>query len=200
MTLTRIARFSLVLLVASCGATDPHVPWDKADIVREVTSDLRRFEHLTSDFTEVEVLAWRTQVAESKPIEFPPTAPVAAPVERTRSDSVLLWARIASKADSTWMVIQAYRASYQENRWRRVVSNRELRYPPPPLWPGETPDGTWHGFQRFNRAPASDEICRFAEVAFLRPVRDDWRTVSGALQTTTWSRVTGARPACEIVW
>src|SRR5262245_32676359 len=57
--LTRIARLSLLVLITSCGAGDSRVPWDKADIVRDVTSDLRRFEHLTSDFTEVEVLAWR---------------------------------------------------------------------------------------------------------------------------------------------
>lgn len=192
----RIASVVLLLLVTSCGATDPPVPWNQSDIVRDLTADLRRYERLEGDLTGAEVLAWRRQVSESKPVEFPPSAPVPAPVQRARSDSVLLWARIGS-ADSTWILVQAYRD--QENRWRRVVINRELRDPPPPLWPGETPDGTWHGIQRFTHPPASDEVCRFAAVAFLAPLGREWRTVAGSLQTITWTRLTGSPPTCKIV-
>ena len=195
-----IALVVLLLLVTSCRAGDPPVPWNQSDIVRDLTAELRRYERLEGDLTQVEVLAWRTQIRESKLAEFPPSASVPAPVQRTRSDSVLLCARVKTAANSTWMLIHAYRRPDQENRWRRALINRELRSPPPPLWPGETPDGTWHGIQRFSHAPTSDEICHFAEVAFLNSMAPEWRTVSGALQTATWIRTTGAKPRCELVW
>lgn len=194
----RIASVVLLLCVTSCWAGDPPAPWNQSDIVRDLTAELRQYEHLDGALTQAEVLAWRRPVSESKPVEFPPSAPVPAPVQRTRSDSVLLWARTGSGADSRWILIQAYRNPAQQNRWRRTVINRELRSPPPPLWPGETPDGTWHGLQRFDHAPTSEEVCGFARVEFLgmRWTRE-WRTVEGRIRESTWRRVTGAAPACR---
>jgi len=197
----RIVSVVLLLVVTSCRAPDTPVPWNQSDIVRDLTAELRRYERLNGDFVQMEVLAWRRQVSEPKPVEFPPSAPVAAPVQRSRSDSVLLWARIGTAADSTWMLIQAYRAPDQENRWSRALINRERSNLSSPLWPGETPDGSWPGIQKFSRAPTSEEVCEFARVAFLRARwTRELRTVDGRIRENTWRRVTGSAPACQLDW
>jgi hypothetical protein len=201
----RAALGAPLLLVMSCRAADPPIPWNKAGIVRDVTADLRTFEHLNVDFAQVEVLAWRQQQSEFSPnrFPFPRSAPVGAPVTKIHGDGVLLWARQGMSDESGWALIQAYRAPYRDDQsWHRAIINRDLSNPSTtPLWPGETPDRTWPGIQRLDHPPTSREICEFADVDFLRArVITDWQTVAAAMQTATWIRVAGAKPECEIVW
>jgi hypothetical protein len=76
-----------------------------------------------------------------------------------------------------------------------------FKAPPPPLRPGETADGTWHGFNRYAKPPTSKEICEFASVSFLAlgpEIREDhWRIEkAGGVRLQSWRRVTGEEPAC----
>ena len=202
---TRNALIAALLLVTSCRTGDQPVPWDKTEIVRDLTAELRRFEHVTADLADVEVLAWRRmeQKSNANPFPFPPNAPVAMPVERVHLDKVLLWARTDAADRFSWLLIHGYRApDAEDHSWHRGVIFRDLIQPSStPLWPGETPDRTWHGIQRLDHTPTSQEICAFADVDFLRArVIADWHTVSTAIQIGTWIPVAGTKPECEIVW
>ena len=47
---------AIFVLVASCGLSDPPPPWDTHQMVSELTSELRQFEGLATNFDQVEVL------------------------------------------------------------------------------------------------------------------------------------------------
>lgn len=179
-----LAATGLVLcLVVACGRTDPPVPWDMAQMVRELTSDFRRYERLTSDFDQTEVLAWRTCTA-------------GAEFFLGRGDTALLWGRTrTSVGASTWVLAQGYRLRSNDEPWRRCLFNRNLIAPLTHLRPGEDADGTWHGIQRYDHPPTSGEVCEFAEVDFLAG-SNECRTVSAAIRRNAWHRVAGADPQC----
>ena len=63
-------------------------------MVAELTSELRRFEGLPTDFHQVEVLAWRVDARDSK----------------DRVEIALIWGR-TGPADATtgWALVQGYR-------------------------------------------------------------------------------------------
>ncbi len=192
----------IVLALSACAAGDPPVPWDTGEMTRELMIDLRRFEHITSDPREVEVLAWGTTVQ----VKGHATPPGLPPVARTgRLDAALLWGRFETKAGtSEWLVIQASRG---DEGWVRQFINTEYMSPPRRLRPGERPDGTWPGFNRYTKPPTSKEVCDFASVSYLAvspPIatpknpRGDWSVEkrAGAVRAHTWRRVTGDEPAC----
>jgi hypothetical protein len=175
----------------SCSSADPSIPWDVPHMTRELTSELRQFEGLASDFQDVEVLGWRVEETEGK--AAPPVQP-----RRHRVEVALVWGHVGASAvgPDTWALVEAYR--HDEDRWRRSLIFRELRAPLPRLRPGETADGTWHGFQRYAKPPTSSETCEFARVHFLKAASAPRRRVSGGLRRNAWLRATGAEPACEL--
>ena len=161
------------MFAGSCREQNPPLGWDTTAIARDVNADLRKFEHLTSDLSDVEVLAWRREDRQRPdPFPFPPSAPIAAPTLKDKVDVVLLWGRIVpADGGLGWALVQAFRHPDDENStWHRSVSFRDWKVPPRDLRPGETSDGTWHAFQRYAHAPTSSEICEFANVHFL-PLR-----------------------------
>ena len=167
-------------------------------MVRELTAELRRFERVTSEARDVEVLAWRVTERVDERARPPGLPPVA---RRERSEGALVWGRFEAKDGvSEWLLIDAYR--HDREAWRRSVINTEFMAPPPPLRPGETADGTWHGFNRYAKPPTSKEICEFASVSFLavspeiRKVASDIGKRAGGVRLQSWRRVTGEEPAC----
>jgi len=187
----------LALFCAACSTRDTRVPWDTTEMVREVTAELRRFERVTSEARDVEVLAWR---AIKRVHEF--SAPPGLPPVTTggRSDAALIWGRFEAKDGvQEWLLIDAFRND--RDVWRRSMIFTYFRVPPPPLRPGETADGTWHGFNRYAKPPTSKEICAFATVSFLaagpESREDYWRIEkTGGVRLQSWRRVTGEEPAC----
>ena len=55
----RIGFMEMLIFAGSCRERDPPTGWDTTAIARDVNADLRKFEHLTSDLSDVKVLAWR---------------------------------------------------------------------------------------------------------------------------------------------
>jgi hypothetical protein len=55
----RLAGGVLCLAFTSCGSADPDVPWETPEMIRELTTELRQFEGLPSEFSDAMVLAWR---------------------------------------------------------------------------------------------------------------------------------------------
>jgi hypothetical protein len=173
---------AILVLVASCGSSDPPPPWDTHQMVRELTSELRQFEGLTSDFDQTEVLAWRLDARGNK----------------DRVEIALLWGR-TGPADTTtgWALVQGYRRPDGDNAWHRSLYYRELRSSLTHSRPGEDLDGTWHAYQRYDHAPTVREICDFAAVDFFNADRHaGYRRVSGELRTAAWFRVAGEQPRC----
>jgi hypothetical protein len=122
-------------------------------MVRELTSDLRRFEGQASDFNQVEMLAWTIIARESK----------------ARVEIGLLWGRTGTATWPTgWALAQAYRHPEGDGLWHRRLFSRHLRSPLIYQRLGEDADGTWHGFQRYAYPPTSREVCEFAEVDLAR--------------------------------
>ena len=186
----------------TCRSVDLPVPWDKADMAREVSADLRKFERLNFDLAEVEVLAWRrTEREGSFPFPFPPNAPIA-PRLKDKIDVVLLWGRLDTAPERlVWALIQAGRNPDDRNsKWRRSLFNIEWKDAPAHLRPGYTTDGTWHGFQLYTRPPTSSDICAFASVHFLPAPEGGYRTSAAAIERRTWRRVAGAEPTCGLDW
>ena len=186
------------LLCAACRAENARVPWDTTEMVRQLTAELRRFEGLTSEARDVEVLAWRAIQRVNERATAPGLPPVAI---RRRSESALLWGRFEAKdGASEWLLIDAFRGD--RDVWRRSLIFTEFKAPPPPLRPGETADGTWHGFNRYPKPPTSKEICEFASVSFLAVGpeihADAWRIEkrAGGVHVRSWRHVTGEEPAC----
>ena len=62
----RPAVAAIFVLVASCGLNDSRPPWDTAQMVSELMSELRQFEGLTTNLDQVEVLAWRVDARDAK--------------------------------------------------------------------------------------------------------------------------------------
>ena len=117
----------------------------------------------TSEARDVEVLAWRAIDTVNERATAPGSPPV---VFRRRAEAALVWGRFAAKdGASEWLVIEAFRL--EREVWRRSMIFTEFSAPRPQLRPGETADGTWHGFNRYARPPTSKEICEFASVSFL---------------------------------
>jgi hypothetical protein len=196
----RIGLTATLLFAGSCREQNPPLGWDTAPIARDVSADLRQFERLTSDFTNVEVLAWRRHERE-RPIRFPfpPNAPIGPPTLKDKVDVVLLWGRITGSGGSlVWALVQASRnPDDKDSTYRRSVFFRDWKVPPSDLRPGETSDGTWHAFQRYAHAPTSYEICEFANVDFLRAPPVDYRTTAARIQRNAWRRVAGTEPTCS---
>jgi hypothetical protein len=187
----------VALLYAASRAGDARVPWDTTEMVRVLTAELRRFEGVTSKQRDVEVLAWRA-IRRVHECAAPPGLP---PVTTGgRSDAALIWGRFEAKDGvQEWLLIDAFRDD--RDVWRRSMIFTYFRAPPPPLRPGETAEGTWHGFKRYTKPPTSKEICEFASVSFLavgpESREDYWRVEkAGGVRVQSWRRVTGEEPAC----
>jgi hypothetical protein len=178
-----IITAAVASLVAACRANDRQVPWDTDQMIRELTADLRQFEGLASDFTETEVLGWRIDALDS----------------RFRVEIALLWGRTgAAGAPGGWALVQGFRHPDGEGRWQRSLFYRYLKAPLTRPRPGESPDGTWHAFQRYEHAPTAQEICEFANVEFL--VADTnvrHRRLTARLPRDAWLKVAGAEPHCD---
>jgi hypothetical protein len=167
-------------------------------MARELTAELRRFEGVTSEARDVEVLAWRAIDEVNERATAPGWPPVAI---RRRAEAALVWGRFAAKdGASEWLVIEAFRRDREV--WTRSLIFTYLKAPRRQSRPGETADGTWHAFNRYAKPPTSKEICEFASVSFLaaRPEsrEDDWRIEkrAGGVRLRSWRRVTGEELAC----
>lgn len=179
------ARLALLVALSvplvSCGSSDA-VPWDTAQMVRELSSELRRSEGLASDLSAVEVLAWRVLERES-----------GGPVE-----IVLLLGRIgAADSGQEWALVQGYRQPEQDGAWHSSAFSRDVAEPLKHLRPGETADGTWHAFQRFASRPTARDVCDFAAVDYLVTPPPNRRT-SGAFRREAWQRAIGGEPVCDL--
>jgi hypothetical protein len=188
----------VALLCAACSAGDVRVPWDATEMMRELTAELRQFERVTSEPRDVEVLAWRVIERVNERATAPGLPAIAI---RRRSETALVWGRFEAKdGASEWLLIEGFR--HDGEVWVRSMIFTELKAPARPLRPGETADGTWHGFNRYAKPPTSTGICEFASVSFLaawREIRDDlWRLEkrAGDVRLESWRRVTGEEPAC----
>ena len=183
---------SLGAALSACAHGDPRVPWDTAQMAREIAGDLRRFERFDADFRQVEVLAWRS-------VEYQQKRPTPLDPIRSQRYHALLWVRVESRAAPPgWVLVEAGRG--EDYPWERVVAYRELIAPLTHPRPGEDPDGTWHGFARYATPPTSAQACDFARVSFLdRSFRDPGpHTVVVGLRRNAWRRVTGADPVCDM--
>ena len=173
---------AVTAFMTACGLSDPAPPWDTNQMVRDLTSELRRFEGLATDFDQVEVLAWRID---------------ARGQEHRVVEIALLWGRTGPPdAPTGWALVQGYRHPEAKDTWRRSLYNRELRSSLIRPRPGEDADGTWHAFRRYDHRPTSREICDFAAVDFFNAeTPGGYRRVSGALRKGAWLRVAG-EPTC----
>ena len=152
-------------------------------MVRELTSELRRFEGQASDFNHVEVLAWT----------------ISARKNKARVEIGLLWGRTGTATAPTgWALAQAYRHPEGGGLWHRSLFNRYLSSPLIHQRPGEDADGTWHGFQRYAHPPTSREVCEFAEVDLAGQPPVPYRRLSGAVRTQAWLRAVGEQPVCDL--
>ena len=171
------------LLVVSCAQMDPLPAWNTNQMMRELTAELRQFEGVTTEFVESEVLAWRIQ----------------GRGDRERVEIALVWGRDASASGGTrgWALAQGWRHPEIDAVWRRSLFNRTLSAALTHLRPGETADGTWHAYQRYDHAPTSREICDFAAVDFFNDeARAGYRRLAGSLRRGAWLRVAGEAPGC----
>ena len=176
-----IVTVAAASLVAACRATDGPIPWDTSQMIRELTDNLRQFERL--NFTGTEVLGWRIDARDN----------------RFRVEIALLWGRTqAGSAQPAWGLVEGFRHPDDENRWQRSLFYRELKAPLTRLRPGESSDGTWHAFQRYDHAPTAQEICEFAGVEFLGASSDvRTRRLVQRLRQDAWMKVTGGKPPCD---
>jgi hypothetical protein len=172
---------AVIISLAACGASDPSPPWDINLMVRELTTELREFEGLASDFDRFELLAWRVDGRE----------------EDQAVEIALLWGRTGpADAPTGWALAQGYRRPEARDGWRRSLVHRELRSPLTHPRPGEDADGTWHAYRHYDHAPTVREICDFAAVDFFDAGKPaGYRRVSGALRNAAWLRVAG-EPSC----
>ena len=101
-------------------------------MVRDLTSELQRFEGLATKFDQFEVLAWRVDARGQG--------------ERV-VEIALVWGRTGPvDAPTGWALVQGYRHPEAGGTWRRSLYNRELRSPLTHPRPGEDADGTWHAY------------------------------------------------------
>ena len=169
-------------------------------MVRELTSELRLFEGLRSEFSEAQVLAWRIDTrptSTSTPRVPVPGGAGLMPPQPERMEVALLWARLGPlHGSSSWALVQGWRRPGEGRPWQRTMINRELSAPLKHVRPGEDADGTWHGYQRYDRPPTSSDACSFAALAFL--TRDpSWQPVAGGVRRFAWTRVLGESPVCR---
>ena len=199
-SLSIVAVGVLSVALASCVPADDNPPWDTAEMIKELTSDLRRFEKLPTEFSEAHLLAWRIDTRPSS--TSTPSIPIPGgsglmPTPPDRIEVALLWGRVGAEgAPSSWALVQGWRRPAEGLPWQRTMINRELSAPLKHLRPGEDADGTWHGYQRYDRPPTSGDACSFAAVDFFR---DDssWQRVAGGFLKRNWTRALGAAPACH---
>jgi hypothetical protein len=172
---------AIIVSLTACGPSDPSPPWDTNPMVRDLTSELRRFEGLATDFDQFELLAWRVDAREGDRVV----------------EIALLWGRTGPADASTgWALVQGYRHPEAGDTWRRSLYNRELRSQLTHTRPGEDADGTWHAYRRYDHAPTVPEICDFAAVDFFNDEKPGGnRRVSGELRKGAWLRVAG-EPSC----
>jgi hypothetical protein len=185
--------------LVSCVPAEHEPPFDTAQAIRELTSELRELEGMPSEFAEAVVLAWRIDTrpgSTSAPAIPVPGGSGMIPARPERAEVVLMWARTDSQpAPRRWVVVQGWRRPQDGTPWQRSTINRELSAPLTHLRPGEDVDGTWHGYQRYDRPPTAREVCDFAAVNFVRNDRL-WERVAGGFRTTEWTRVLGEAPVC----
>ena len=193
-----IAVLSLLALT-SCAPADPQPPWDADEMVRQLTSDLRRFEGLSAELSDCVILAWRVDARPGVPtlprIPLPDGSGFVSTKEG-RVEIVLLWGRIGpASAPTGWVLAQGYRHPGSDTAWQRSLINREVRARLTRLRPGEDPDGTWHAYRRYDRPPTSQEACAFAAVDFLAG-DPSWHRIAGGFRTQAWMRALGGPPPC----
>jgi hypothetical protein len=101
--LIAIVAVLVALSATSCAPQDEPVPFDTAEIVRDVTKSLREGKLLASDFEQTEILAWH--VAKDTGYWDP------IPLKRDfYADTVLLWARTQTTAGAVcWVLVEASR-------------------------------------------------------------------------------------------
>jgi hypothetical protein len=172
---------AVIVSLTACGPSDPSPPWDTDRMARDLTSDLRRFEGLATDFDRFELLAWRVDAREGDGVV----------------QIALLWGRTGpADAPTGWALVQGYRRPEAGETWRRSLYNRELRSPLTHPRPGEDADGTWHAYHRYGHPPTVREICDFAAVDFFKTEnRGEYRRVSSEVRKGAWLRVAG-EPSC----
>lgn len=169
-------------------------------MVRQLTSDLRRYEGLPSELSESAVLAWRIdtgpRLSSLPPIPVPGGSGFMPPQE-SRVEIAMVWGRTGPESAPTgWALVQGFRHPGSGALWQRTIINRELRAPLTRLRPGEDRDGTWHGYQRYDRPPTSRDACDFAAVEFL--VGDpSWHRIAGGFRNRAWTEALGKAPACS---
>jgi hypothetical protein len=191
----RLRRAAIVVWVCSalsaCASGDRELPWDTSQMTREIAQDLQRFERFEAEFRQVEVLAMR--MVESQRQQPPPLTPISR-----RDYHAVVWARVESQPGvAAWILVEASRG--EDDPWRRVIINRDLRAPLTHPRPGKGPDGTWHGFARYATPPSTEDVCAFARVSFLGTTgRSDTHFVIGQLRRQAWRRATGADPVCRM--
>jgi hypothetical protein len=188
-----------LLCTAACAPSDPAPPWDAGAIVRDLASDLTLLEEAPFEFSEVVMLAWRVDTGPDPsllpPIPLPGGSGVVRP-PKPRIERALLWGRRGpAGAPIAWALIQAFRGPEQDTPWVLDVMTREISAPLTRLRPGEAADGTWRGYQHYDRPPTSNDACDFAAVTFLA----EWgfrHRAAGAIRTRVWTQVLGEAPAC----
>jgi hypothetical protein len=55
------AAATVITTSLGCGRSDPQPPWNTQQMWKEVETDLRRFERLSSGFISSELLAWKVE-------------------------------------------------------------------------------------------------------------------------------------------
>ena len=152
---------------------------------KEVESDLRRFEKVSSRLISSELLAWTVETRGHS----------------GRVEIALLCAKTEpSKGLPGWILAQVIRHPGEDIGWTRTLWYRELKMPLSNPRPGEDLDGTWHGFAHYSHAPTGREICEFAAVDFLsQEAHADWRVDLEGVQRRAWLRVVGEEPTCNFL-
>ncbi len=163
----------LALAVAACREDRP--PWRPDEVLREVETELRRFDGVTGDFVEVHLLMWQIE---------------EGPTRGRLVEEALLWARNRLwDGTETWALIHAYRDPASDNAWHRSVSY--IRTKNEALVPH-----TRLGYRRFKAPPSAADICGFLQHVRGLGVPSDVRHVSGGFPVRTWRVLTGQKPPC----
>jgi hypothetical protein len=176
------ARVFVSALVAlpAVGCTADRPPWRSDEILREVETELRRFDGVTGQFVEAEILMWQI---EERIVE--------APARRFVVQEVLLWARHRPRGSTDrWALIHAYRHPADDNVWHRSVSYVETKNE------ALVPHARL-GYKQFDAPPSAADVCRFLRHVRVPQVLSGFRRVAGGFPRHSWRRVIGQAPPCS---